>query len=258
MIFIYLVENKNKIIGTYLDYSIAETFVLTLLQNNIINDIITINRYILNSGYCSNKIIFNQKPKIIVPIQIDNTIDNMKDNIDKIDNTKDNIDNTKYNMKDNTKDNTKDNIDNMKDNTKDNIDNTKDNINNNKIDNTKNYEMMEIVVKNKIDIQRNINILNKYKKKIIESKQVYENDIKLFNLFTNNLNNDSNFIIPELFIDKYKIFKKLTLENNVSWDSFNIEYDNIKNNNYNDYFKPNDYENNYEKINNNIEEEIIL
>ena len=51
MIFIYLVENKNKIIGTYLDYSIAETFVLTLLQNNIINDIITINRYILNSGY---------------------------------------------------------------------------------------------------------------------------------------------------------------------------------------------------------------
>ena len=215
---IYLIENKSKIIGVFNDYKVSELYVFSLLQNNIIDDIISINKYILNSGYCTDKIIFNHnntkiqstvqpKKNILIEKKIQNDIDNESNIL---------------------------------------------------IDNTKNYENLENIAKNKIELQHDINILKKQKEKLIESKQVYETDLKLFEMFTNEINKNPNFIIPELFINKYKIFKKLKLENDLSLESFNLEYKKNKNNDYNDYFKSNDYENNYELLNDNIEEEIIL
>lgn len=61
----------------------------------------------------------------------------------------------------------------------------------------------------KIEIQHNINILNMKKEKAKELKQIYDNDIKLYEIFQKEKNNNENFIIPELFEIKYKIFNLL-------------------------------------------------
>lgn len=65
-----------------------------------------------------------------------------------------------------------------------------------------------------------INILKLEKEKIIESKNKYEIDLKLYNNFKENLENDINFEIPELFKQKYKIFHQLEQQNNLSWETF--------------------------------------
>ena len=47
----YLVEYKNKIIGTYNKYYLAETFILSCLQNNFIEDSALIHHYRKNSCF---------------------------------------------------------------------------------------------------------------------------------------------------------------------------------------------------------------
>jgi len=96
------------------------------------------------------------------------------------------------------------------------------------------------LAEDKIILQHKINMLKVQKERIEESKEIYNNDIKLYNKFKQNLITDSNFIIPELFIDKYSILKKLDNENRLDWDNFFKEYNH--NNIYGDYFKLNSYE----------------
>jgi hypothetical protein len=74
------------------------------------------------------------------------------------------------------------------------------------------------------DINYKLNSLKKIRDKIKEYKNKFNIDIQLFNKFLNNLNNDNQFIIPELFLDKFNIFKKLHDENNLSWENFSNEY----------------------------------
>lgn len=109
----------------------------------------------------------------------------------------------------------------------------------------------------KIEIQHNINILNLKKEKAKELKQIYDNDIKLYEIFKKEIDNNENFIIPELFQIKYKIFNLLEKENKLSFENFIKE----QNNNETDIelFKPNEYENkfiNEKNIINNEEFEI--
>jgi hypothetical protein len=94
--------------------------------------------------------------------------------------------------------------------------------------------------KESIKLQHQINMLKVYKQKVEESKQVYENDLKLFNLFNNELNTNEKFVIPELFVEKYKLFKKLQNDNNLSWETFVKECKVV--NYYDDEFKLNSYE----------------
>jgi hypothetical protein len=96
------------------------------------------------------------------------------------------------------------------------------------------------IAKQKLELQHKINLLKVQKKRIEESKRVYENDINLFNVFSENLVNDPNFVIPELFLDKFKLIKKLKEENNLSWESFNKEYKVVTF--YGDYFGTNSYD----------------
>lgn len=102
-------------------------------------------------------------------------------------------------------------------------------------------KMLEMGTK-KIELQHQINLLKHHKKRIEESKTVYENDIKLYNKFDNNKNINSTFIIPELFVKKYEIIKKLKEEDKLSWDNFVKEfktvnnYDDFGSNNYDDIF----------------------
>ena len=92
----------------------------------------------------------------------------------------------------------------------------------------------------KIILQHKINLLKKKKEKIEESKNVYNNDLKLFNIFKECKDLDPTFEIPELFTTKYIIMEKLNNNNELSWENF------IKNNktdnNYNEYFSSNSYE----------------
>jgi hypothetical protein len=115
------------------------------------------------------------------------------------------------------------------------------------IDLEKNEDYMKIS-KEKTELLRNLNDLKIKKEKLEQNKRVYENDLKLFNLFNENKNKDQNFIIPELFNEKYIIFSKLSDENNLNWNTFEHEYDNIKGvNNYDDLFVSNKYENKFVK-----------
>ena len=96
------------------------------------------------------------------------------------------------------------------------------------------------MAKQKIELQHKINILKKQKEKIEESKNVYENDLKLFKIFKQSKESDVNFKIPELFIKKYEIMEKLNSDNILSCENFlkNYQHDTY----YGDYFSSNSYE----------------
>ena len=74
------------------------------------------------------------------------------------------------------------------------------------------------------NLQSKLNTLKLQKEKIEESKTKYEVDYKLYKEFKEKLETDNSFTIPELFIEKYKIFHQLDQEDNISWDSFSMLY----------------------------------
>ena len=75
-----------------------------------------------------------------------------------------------------------------------------------------------------------------------EARQVCNIDIQLFIKFKDLIKHDLNFIVPELFQDKFKLFTELETADNLFFDSFITNYH--KNNLYS-YFPLNDYEANY-------------
>lgn len=91
----------------------------------------------------------------------------------------------------------------------------------------------------KIVLQHKINMLKVQKERIKETKEIYDNDIKLYSKFKEILNKDNTFIIPELFKEKFDLFKKLDGENKLNWESFMKEYEHS--NIYTD-FKLNSYD----------------
>ena len=102
-------------------------------------------------------------------------------------------------------------------------------------------EFLELA-KQKINIQHDINLLNKKKHRLEELKQIYDTDLNLYNTFKEK---NINFVIPPLFVDKYNLFNKLELENNISFGAFMKEFNN--NNDITDSFLDNDYNNKFYK-----------
>ena len=96
------------------------------------------------------------------------------------------------------------------------------------------------IAKEKLDLQHKINLLKVHKQRIDESKKVYDNDLKLYDMFSENIKNDTKFVIPELFVVKFNIIKQLKDEDKLSWENFSKL--NKKENYYGDYFGTNDYE----------------
>ena len=82
-------------------------------------------------------------------------------------------------------------------------------------------------------------MLKVQKERIRESKEIYENDIILYSNFKQKIVNDT-FIIPELFKEKFELFKKLDEENRLNWENFVKEY--VHSNIYNEHFKLNSYD----------------
>lgn len=99
------------------------------------------------------------------------------------------------------------------------------------------------IVQAKVDLQHDLNLLKQKKEKIEQSKNVYQSDIKLYNIFKQSKNDNPEFEIPEIFVKKFDLFEKLTKENRLSWDNFVGEYKHE--NMYNDYFSVTCHEDKY-------------
>lgn len=81
----------------------------------------------------------------------------------------------------------------------------------------------------KYELNKELNELKMKKKKLDEKKNQYEIDLKLYNIFKIK----ENFTIPELFIEKFNLFKKLEKNNILNFDNYN----NYNFDNYNGKFK---------------------
>jgi hypothetical protein len=199
----FLIEYKNKIIGTYQDYEMAETFILSCLQNNLMTTSAKILKYKTNSCYYDNEYVitlpsasFSESNKsvnfipapVFIPASniIPSEVQPVKKDLDL------------------------------------------------------NDPKLKEIAKEKLDLQHKINLLKVHKQRIDESKKVYENDIKLYDMFSENIKNDPSFVLPDLFVDKYNIIKKLKAEDKLTWENFSSLHK--KENYYGDYFGTNDYE----------------
>ena len=66
MSYIYIIKYCNNIIGIYDSYDLAYNYIISLLQNNLINNIsnnIIIYKYILNAGHYIETIKFKNNDK---------------------------------------------------------------------------------------------------------------------------------------------------------------------------------------------------
>ena len=99
-------------------------------------------------------------------------------------------------------------------------------------------------------------MLKVHKQRVEESKKIYENDLKLFDLFTENKKKDPDFIMSDLFVQKYNIIKQLKDEGKLSWDNFIKLHK--QENYYGDYFGINSYEESYVDNNNDLSEEMEI
>ena len=212
---IYLIEYNQKTVGVYKSYEKAELFILSCLQNNLMNGSAKIHEYESDSGYCvkTNTVTHNKLNnksvcfENILPKQIKESKPQKPQKT------------------------------------------------------THDHEDPNVVkiANEKLDLQHKINLLKIHKQKIEESKKIYVEDLKLYNMFKNNHSNDNKFVIPELFKDKYEIMNMLEKEDKLSWENFSNNYK--KETYYGDYFGVNSYEEHFmdpESDNSDISEELDI
>jgi hypothetical protein len=227
---IYLIEYNGKIIGSYLKYNLAKTFILSCFQNNLIHNSIKILTYKADSCYCiQQKIIHDEKNKSEILVNNIQPIPESILNDQPILNDQSILDDQpilddQLILDDQPEDDDK------------------------KLEIQK--KILEINNK-KIELNQQLNIIKYNKEKLKESKTIYEADLKLFEKFNTILEDDHEFKIPELFKDKFLIFKELYTNNNLSYDNFSNNY--YKINNYDD-FPLNNYETSLLNTNDFIEE----
>jgi len=256
---VYIIEYNEKILGIYNDYDQLELFLNSSIQNNFINDtnlyvlLFNINScYLLEKKPYRNKISkINNNEQHYLPNNTNSSHTN-ESTTNKPDNT-----NSSHTNESNT--NKPDNTDNISENisfseTNNAIEpiiisqpinasqsiNAVDVGNDNLILNDQ-KEKIVLLAEQKKEILHKINLLKLEQNKLKNMHNEYECDIKLYNIFKNNLNKDNNFIIPKLFENKYKIMNKLENENKLSWDNYyNILSKSIEENNY-ELFNNNPY-----------------
>lgn len=73
----------------------------------------------------------------------------------------------------------------------------------------------------KYELNKQLNELKIYEKKMENKKKEYDTDLKLYKLFKKKLDEEKNFIMPELFVNKYKIFLELEEKNELNFNNYN-------------------------------------
>ncbi len=269
---IYIIEYNEKILGVYNDYNQLELFLNSSIQNNFINDT---NLYVLlfniNSCYLLEKKPYRNKISKInnnEQLSLPNNTNSSHTNESNTNNT--NNANSSHTNESNTNNTNNANSSHTNESNTNNTDNVSKNIsfsetinaiepiiisqpinasqsinavdvgNDNLILNDQ-KEKIVLLAEQKKEILHKINLLKLEQNKLKNMHNEYECDIKLYNIFKNNLNKDNNFIIPKLFENKYKIMNKLENENKLSWDNYyNIFIKSIEENNY-ELFNDNPY-----------------
>jgi len=206
---LYLIEYNNMVIGAYDDFSMAELFVNSCIQSKLMINECKIIKYKKNSCFSTGVHQYNmQNQQVVQPVVQPTAQPVVQQVLPTIQPKIRNVD-----------------VPIMK-----------------PID-LENNEAYQKVAKEKSELLRNLNTMKLKKEKMIESKQVYTNDLNLFELFTKNKQSDPNFIIPELFVEKFTLFTKLKKDGILSWETFTKEYKTTGMNQYDEYFVSNDYEN---------------
>lgn len=85
-------------------------------------------------------------------------------------------------------------------------------------------EEEEKINKEKTEVEYELNKLKKEKEKIEESKKIFDVDLKLYKQFKKLKSNNTDFVVPELFTEKYNVFEKLDNDNNLNWENFYVNY----------------------------------
>ena len=162
----FLVEYKDKIIGSYDNYNTAETFILSCLQNNLMQNQAKILKFRADSCYCEEEHMVFSKEMLSKEMLSKEMLSKQKNIIKpELFQEKDIIKPEK-----------------------------------NIVDHT-DPKVIEIS-KQKLELQHKINMLKVHKQRVEESKKIYENDLKLFDLFTENKKKDHDFIMYDLFVKK--------------------------------------------------------
>lgn len=90
--------------------------------------------------------------------------------------------------------------------------------------NSEEEKELEEIKSKQDDIQHKINLLKKDKEKLEEMKSVYEVDKELYFKFKGEFESNEDFTIPEMFEQKYKIFRELDEKDEINWDNFHAMY----------------------------------
>lgn len=88
-------------------------------------------------------------------------------------------------------------------------------------------EYTEKEAKDIYEITRELNLLKQQKKRLEEKKTEYESNLKLYNKFKEEMKVKDAFIVPELFLSKFKLFEKLEKENEITFENY-MKYDEHK------------------------------
>ena len=103
------------------------------------------------------------------------------------------------------------------------------------------------IQQDKIDLKHDINELKAKQKKLKEEETSFKNDLNVYKQLVKELNKNPEFVIPELFKDKFNLIVKLEHTNNLTFNDFKKEWDIIKpKNNYN-LFTTTSYEDSFKE-----------
>ena len=248
----YLVDYDGKIIGCYSSFTSAETFILSCLQNNFMKDFALIHAIRENSCFRikTKKITLNKSYKKemlnktckLNGFNCKNTFSNSESDIMSSSLSYESSTEIITSESDKNSSSCSNSVSSSENESSISEFKSEPLVASNKQSIQIDYANPVVLemAKQKIDLQHKINILKKQKEKIEESKNVYENDLKLYKIFKQSKDSDVNFKVPELFIKKYEIMEKLNCSNMLTWENFikNYQHDNY----YGDYFSSNSYE----------------
>ena len=89
-------------------------------------------------------------------------------------------------------------------------------------------EYLDKKIQEKKKLEEKIKELKIKKEKLKEQKNIFDADVNIFNLLKKNIEEDSNFKIPELFLRKYEIFLILDKKNNITFEEY-LKFEPFKN-----------------------------
>jgi hypothetical protein len=217
---VFIIKYNENLIGIYNNLDIILDYIYSLYNCNLIKNNIKIEEYKINSYILLNE----YEVDLNYNIKLQKKINYKKES--------NNVELLNFEIESNTS-TTNDNISNISINHSWPIpDATIVNIDDNKSEDSDDYyknkniiEKYNIIGQEKIDIVHNLNLLKQQKNKEIEKENIYNSDIKIYKILKLKKEKDNKFEIPELFKQKYEIFKNLELNNLLNYENYYKMYE---------------------------------